>query len=205
MAFRTMRTKLEGVVIIEADALQDERGFFLESYHKERFAEHGLDYDFVQENHSRSARKVLRGIHYQDMTAPMAKLVRCIAGEILDVAVDLRAGSPTFGQWLRIALTAENKRQLLVPVGFGHGFVTLSRFAEVCYKCTDYYTPSAEGTIAWDDRDLGVEWLIAAPILSERDRAGMSLQDYLKNPAFIYQAIDPMAERWPVCHVVGRS
>lgn len=186
MAITVYPTKLEGVVIVEPDCYRDERGFFLESYHKRRYAEHGLDYEFVQDNHSRSARGVLRGIHYQDMTVPMGKLVRCSLGAVLDVAVDLRAGSPTFAQWVAVELSAENARQIMVPAGFGHAFLTLSDWAEVQYKCTAYYTPSAEGGIAWDDPDIGIDWPIRAPILSKRDRSNRSLKDYLTNPAFRY-------------------
>ena len=121
MEIRVLPTRLDGVVIVETDVVRDERGFFIETWHKRRFAEHGLEYDFVQDNHSRSARGVLRGIHYQDLTAPMAKLVRCSVGCIFDVAVDLRVGSPTFAQWVALELSAQNMRQLLVPVGFGMG------------------------------------------------------------------------------------
>lgn len=184
MEIRVIRTKLDGVVVIETAFAQDERGFFLESYHKQRYQERGIAYEFVQDNHSRSARNVLRGIHYQDMTAPQAKLVRCTVGAILDVAVDLRAGSPTFGQWIGVELSAENKQQLLVPVGFGHGFVTLSDFAEVQYKCDAYYTPSAESAIAWDDPEIGIAWPVTEPILSARDQAAMSFATYRANPAF---------------------
>ncbi len=179
-------TKLEGVVIVDTDFFRDERGFFIEVYHKQRYAENGLDYDFVQDNHSRSARHVLRGFHYQDMTAPMGKLVRCTVGAVLDVAVDLRAGSPTFGQWAGVELTAENMRQVMVPVGFGHAFLTLSDFAEVHYKCTGLYEPASEGTVAWNDPDVGVEWPVARPVLSNRDQNGMSLKQYRERPAFRY-------------------
>jgi len=177
-------TKLDGVVIVDTDFFRDERGFFIEVYHKQRYAEHGLDYDFVQDNHSRSARNVLRGFHYQDMTAPMGKLVRCTVGAVLDVAVDLRAGSPTFGQWVGVELTADNMRQVMVPQRFGHAFVTLSDFAEVHYKCTGLYDPPSEGTVAWNDPDIGVEWPVANPVLSGRDQNGMSLKQYLERPAF---------------------
>lgn len=187
MEIRIVPTRLDGVVVVETAFVQDERGFFIETYHKRRYAEHGLDLEFVQDNHSRSGRGVLRGLHYQDMTAPMAKLVRCSAGAILDVAVDLRVGSPTFGQWTAVELTAANMKQLLTPVGFGHGFVTLSDYAEVQYKCSNYYAPPAEGAIAWDDPDLAIAWPVQAPILSQRDSAAMSLQEYLKNPAFTYE------------------
>jgi len=186
MEIHVTPTKLEGVVIIDTDFFRDERGFFIEYYHKQRFAEHGLGYEFVQDNHSRSAYRVLRGLHYQDMTAPMGKLVRCTAGRVLDVAVDLRLGSPTLGQWVGVELSAENMRQIMVPVGFAHGFLTLSDFAEVQYKCTGFYTPSSEGGIAWDDPDIGIDWPIRAPILSRRDQNNPGLREYLKNPAFRY-------------------
>lgn len=186
MEIRVVPTRLDGVVVIETEFARDERGFFIESYHKRRYAEHGIADEFVQDNHSRSARNVLRGLHYQDLTAPMAKLVRCVAGAIFDVAVDLRAGSPTFGQWVGVELTAENKRQLLAPVGFAHGFVALTEGAEVVYKCSGYYAPAAEGVLAWDDPEVGVAWPVGDPILSGRDRAGISLARYRENPAFHY-------------------
>ena len=184
MDITVTKTKLEGVVLIDTDFFRDERGFFIEAWHAERFREHGLPDAFVQDNHSRSARKVLRGMHYQDMTAPMGKLVRCTSGAILDVAVDLRVGSPTFGQWVGAELTAENMRQIWVPDGFAHGFATLSEFAEVQYKCSGLYTPSSEGGIAWNDPDVGIDWPFDDPVLSGRDQNNMSLQKYLERPAF---------------------
>ena len=184
MAIRITPTSLDGVVLIDTDFFRDERGFFIEVWHQQRYSEAGLDYNFVQDNHSRSAQKVLRGLHYQDATAPMGKLVRCTAGTILDVAVDLRISSPTFGQWVSAELSAENMRQIMVPDGFGHGFATLSEFAEVQYKCTGLYTPSSEGTVAWNDPEIGIEWPFDDPILSGRDQAGMSLADYRRKPAF---------------------
>ena len=186
MDISVTKTKLEGVVLIDTDFFRDERGFFIEAWHAERYREHGLPDSFVQDNHSRSARKVLRGLHYQDMTAPMGKLVRCTAGAILDVAVDLRAGSPTLGQWVSAELTADSMRQIWVPDGFAHGFATLSEFAEVQYKCTGLYTPSSEGSIAWNDPDVSVEWPFDDPVLSPRDQAGASLKQYLEDPAFHY-------------------
>ena len=170
--------------MIEPEVLRDQRGFFLESYHKRRFAELGIPDEFVQDNHSRSLLGVLRGIHYQDLSAPMAKLVRCTVGRILDVAVDLRAGSPTFGRWSAAELTAENQRQLLVPVGFGHAFLTLSDAAEVQYKCSGFYAPDAEGSIVWNDPDLAIAWPNAQPVVSAKDSAAPSFKAYAKNPAF---------------------
>lgn len=184
MKTRVIPTELAGLVIVEIDYFQDERGFFIEPWHKRDFAAAGLDLEFVQEGHSRSWRNVLRGLHYQDMSAPMGKLVRCTVGAIFDVAVDLRVSSPTFGKWFGIELSAENKKQVYIPVGFAHGFVTLTDVAEVQYKQTGYYTPAAEGTLAWNDPDVGITWPISNPILSKRDQNGMSLKDYLKNPAF---------------------
>ena len=175
--------------MIEPDVFRDDRGFFFESYHKRRFAELGVTEEFVQDNHSRSMYGVLRGIHYQDMSAPMAKLVRCTLGRILDVAVDLRAGSPTFGRWSAAELSADNLRQLLVPVGFGHAFLTLSEVAEVQYKCSGLYTPGAEGAIVWNDPELAIDWPIKDPVVSAKDRGAPSLQSYRKSPAFSYMAV----------------
>src|SRR5690349_14538825 len=149
-------TKLPGVTIIETHFAKDSRGFFVEAYHRDRFAEHGVTYDFVQDNHSRSAKGVLRGIHYQDPRAPMAKLIRCTLGRVLDVAVDLRANSSTFGRWIAVELSEDNKRQLLIPEGFGHGFLTVSELADVQYKCSSYYRPETEGAVKWDDPDLDI-------------------------------------------------
>ena len=179
-----LKTPLPDVLVVEIDYFEDERGFFIESWNRRTFAEAGLDVDFTQDNHSRSRKGVLRGLHYQDTSAPLAKLVRCTFGAIFDVAVDLRIGSPTFGQWYGLELSAENKKQLYVPVGFAHGFATLTDFAEVQYKQTGYYAPQAEGCIIWNDSQVGVDWPIDEPILSAKDQAGMSLQAYLKAPAF---------------------
>lgn len=156
----------------------------MESYHKQRFHEHGITAEFVQDNHSRSAARVLRGLHYQDLSAPMAKLVRCTQGRIFDVAVDIRAGSPRFGRWVGEELSEVNMLQLWVPVGFAHGFLALSETADVQYKCTGLYTPAAEGAIRWGDPDIGVEWPISDPVVSKRDAAAMSLKEYQANPAF---------------------
>jgi dTDP-4-dehydrorhamnose 3,5-epimerase len=184
MKTRLVRTPLDGLVVVEIDYFQDERGFLIESWQKQDFAKAGLDLEFVQDNHSRSKYGVLRGLHYQDMTAPIGKLVRCTLGAIFDVGVDLRVDSPTFGRWFGVELTADNKKQLYVPVGFAHGFATLSEFADVQYKQTGFYTPSAEGAVAWNDPDLGIAWPIKDPILSKRDQDGISLKEYLENPAF---------------------
>jgi dTDP-4-dehydrorhamnose 3,5-epimerase len=184
METRATPTNLEGVVLIDVDFFRDERGFFIEFYHRQRFHDLGLKYEFVQDNHSRSSKGVLRGLHYQSEAAPMGKLVRCTTGLIFDVAVDIRMGSPTFGKWFGTELGAENMRQVMVPSGFAHGFVTLSDYAEVQYKCTGYYTPSAEGTLAWNDSQIAVEWPVAKPVLSVRDQKGVTLQQYAEQPAF---------------------
>jgi dTDP-4-dehydrorhamnose 3,5-epimerase len=186
MKITVTNTALAGVVLIDTKFFQDDRGFFIESWHKRDYADAGLPMTFVQEGHSRSARGVLRGLHYQDMTAPMGKLVRCTVGTILDVAVDLRVGSPTFGKWIGVELTADNKRQIYVPEGFAHGFQALTDVVEVQYKQTGFYTPSSEGTVSWNDPDIGVEWPIADPTLSDRDKRAMSLKAYLEKPAFTY-------------------
>jgi len=187
MSLTVTQTALDGVVIIKPSVFADERGFFLETYHQIKFADLGLPTDFVQDNHSRSKQGVLRGLHYQDERQPMAKLVRCSVGSIFDVAVDLRVGSPTFGKWVGVELSADNFLQFLIPSGFGHGFVVLSEFAEVQYRCTGLYAPETEGAVRWNDPQIGIEWPISEPTLSGRDQAAMSLADYLENPAFRYR------------------
>lgn len=177
-------TPLEKLVIVTIEHFEDERGFFIESWHKRDFAAAGLDLDFVQEGHSRSCYGVIRGLHYQGMSEPMGKLVRCTVGRILDVAVDLRMKSPTFGRWFGIELSVENKKMLYVPPGFAHGFATLTDFAEVQYKQTGYYKPEAEGGLLWNDPEVGITWPYNNPILSQRDQAQQTLRQYMANPAF---------------------
>lgn len=167
-------TGLPGVVILTPRRFSDARGWFSESWNAEKMAAAGFDLTFVQDNHSFSAPKgTLRGLHYQSPPRAQDKLVRCTRGAILDVAVDFRAGSPTFGKWVSVELTAENGRQLLVPKGFLHGFVTLTDDCEVHYKCTDVYAPDCDGNVAWDDPDLGIDWQLngTAPVLSAKDAA----------------------------------
>ncbi len=162
-------TNLAGVVLLEPAVHGDERGFFVETFSKEAWAELGVDAEFVQHNHSRSGRGTLRGLHFQ--TEPgQAKLLRCARGRILDVAVDLRRGSPTYGEWEAHVLDDERHRQLFVPVGFAHGFVVLSEVADVAYLVSSYYDPATEAGIAWDDPDVGVDWQVTEPLLSDRDR-----------------------------------
>ena len=171
-------TDLPGVLIIEPKVFGDERGFFYESFNAKAFEEAtGLNTPFVQDNHSRSQKGVLRGLHYQ-LQNTQGKLVRVTAGEVLDVAVDIRRSSPHFGKWVAVRLSAANNRQLWIPEGFAHGFVVLSEFAEFLYKTTDYYNPSAERCIRWDDPDLAIDWqLDAAPQLSAKDKVGALLKD----------------------------
>lgn len=172
------KTKLEGVVIIEPDVFGDNRGFFMESWNKKKMEEVGLYYDFVQDNHSKSTVKgTLRGIHFQKSDKAQAKLVRCVKGAVLDVAVDLRQSSPTFKQWVGVELSEENKKQLLIPRGFGHGFVTLTNDVEFLYKADNYYAPKADAGIRWNDPEIGVEWEAENPILSEKDKKNPFLKD----------------------------
>jgi dTDP-4-dehydrorhamnose 3,5-epimerase len=170
------QTDLPEVLIIEPKVFGDDRGFFYESFNQRRFQElTGLNPEFVQDNHSRSARNVLRGLHYQ-IRQPQGKLVRVVAGEVFDVAVDMRRASNTFGKWTGVVLSAENKRQMWIPAGFAHGFLVLSESAEFVYKTTDYYAPEYERAVRWDDPDIGIAWpLQGAPLLSAKDEAGASL------------------------------
>lgn len=166
---RVTETELNGVFVVEPNVFGDERGFFFESFNKQKFKiETGLDLEFVQDNHSKSAQGILRGMHYQ-IENVQDKLVRVISGEVFDVAVDLRKSSPNFGKWVGEILSAENKKQLFVPKGFAHGFVVTSQEAEVLYKTTDFYTPAAERYLNWNCSQVGITWPIDAPILNERD------------------------------------
>ena len=170
-------TAIPDVWIIEPKVFGDERGFFFESYNRRTLAELGLEAEFVQDNHSRSVRGVLRGLHYQ-IRHPQGKLVRVVAGEVFDVAVDLRRSSPTFGKWVSATLSAENKRMMWIPPGFGHGFCVTSDSAEFLYKSSDYWHPEHERCVAWDDPDLAIDWpLEGSPQLAEKDRAGRRLID----------------------------
>ena len=169
-------TALPEVKIIEPKVFGDERGFFMETHNAAAFAAAGLDLHFVQDNHSRSTRGVLRGLHYQ-LSQPQGKLVRVAAGAVFDVAVDMRRSSPRFGKWVGVELSAANKRMLWVPPGFAHGFCVLSEVAEVEYKCTTVYDPSDEIGVVWDDPDIAIAWPIRAPLLSAKDRALPRLRD----------------------------
>jgi dTDP-4-dehydrorhamnose 3,5-epimerase len=172
---KVVNTGLPGVVVIELRAFADERGYFMETYQKERYRAAGLP-DFVQDNVSRSIRGVVRGLHYQHPSA-QGKLVSVLEGEIFDVALDIRSGSPTFGCWVGEVLSANNRRQLYVPEGFAHGFCATSEAALVLYKCTFLYDASYEGTVLWSDPDLAIPWPIATPIVSQKDGRGRRLKD----------------------------
>lgn len=175
-----IKTTIDGVVIIEPKVFGDERGFFLETFQAERYQEFaGIDMPFVQDNHSRSGRNVLRGLHFQK-TKPQGKLVRVVRGEVFDVAVDIRKNSPTYGLWAGVFLSEENKRQFWVPPGLAHGFVVLSDVADFEYKCTDYYDPTDEGCLVWNDPSIGIEWPEGIePILSAKDKYGLTLGELL--------------------------
>jgi len=173
-----IKTELDGVYIVEPKVFGDRRGFFMESWSKRVFEEAGLHYDFVQDNHSLSTGKgTLRGIHFQKGDKAQAKLVRCAQGVVLDVAVDLRPASSTYKKWVAVELSAENFRQLLIPRGFGHGFVTLTDDVEFLYKADNPYAPEADGGIRWNDPELGVNWGIEQPILSEKDQNNPFLKE----------------------------
>lgn len=172
------KTKIDGVVILEPQVFGDHRGFFMESWSKQKMDDAGLHYEFVQDNHSSSTVKgTLRGIHFQKGKWCQAKLVRCTRGSVLDVAVDLRKASPTYKQWVAVELSEENKKQLLIPRGFGHGFTTLTDDVEFMYKADNYYAPEADGGIRWNDPVIGIDWGIANPILSAKDEKNPFLRD----------------------------
>jgi len=171
--------EIPGLILIEPKIIGDKRGFFLESYQKQRFVDAGILDDFVQDNHSSSQGNVVRGLHYQ-IRQPQGKLVRVITGEIFDVALDIRKSSPTFGKWEGIYLSVENKKQLWVPPGFAHGFYVTSVYAEVLYKTTDYYAPQWERAILWNDPEIGIQWPLKtgeSPILSQKDKDGLPLAE----------------------------
>jgi dTDP-4-dehydrorhamnose 3,5-epimerase len=173
-------TNIAEVKIIKPKVFGDDKGFFLETFHAARYAEQaGIDLPFVQDNHSRSTKGVLRGLHFQK-TKPQGKLVRVVSGEVFDVAVDIRRDSPTFGQWAGVILSQQNKRQFWVPPGFAYGFVVLSDTADFEYKCTDYYDPADEGAIRWDDPDLAIDWPINQPLISDKDANAPWFKDALQ-------------------------
>ena len=172
-------TKIPDVILIEPRVFGDHRGFFMETWEAKKFADNGIDVQFVQDNHSKSSQGILRGLHYQIQQA-QGKLVRVIAGEVFDVAVDLRRSSPTFGQWVGEYLSAENNRQLWVPAGFAHGFYVTSESAEFVYKCTDFYAPEFERSIIWNDLELNIKWPLVnneMPLLADKDKQGQLFKD----------------------------
>lgn len=171
------KTEIEGVYIIEPKVFGDNRGYFMETYNENEFRANGLDYTFVQDNQSKSKKGVLRGLHFQK-THPQAKLVRVLEGEVLDVAVDLRKGSETYGKWVGVVLSEENKKMFMIPRGFAHGFVVLSDSATFAYKCDEFYHPEDDGGIAWNDPDVGIDWQYEGePILSEKDKKHPTLKE----------------------------
>lgn len=167
---------IPGVLMVEPDVFRDKRGFFFESYHKEKYKKGGIDVEFVQDNHSKSARGTLRGLHGQT-SYPQAKLVRVLQGEIFDVAVDVRNDSPTFKRWVGERLSASNQKQLFIPAGFAHGFCVLSETADVEYKCSDFYHPEDEFSLLWNDPDIGIEWPVSNPVLSKKDASAKTLAE----------------------------
>lgn len=173
---KVLPTDLPGVVVVEPDLFRDARGFFLETFHEPKYRAAGVPGPFVQDNHSRSVRGTLRGLHAQ-VRRPQGKLVRVASGELLDVAVDIRRGSPSFGRWTSVVLSGDNFRQIYTPPGFAHGFCVLSELADVEYKCTDVYDPDDQLTIRWDDPDIGIAWPVAQPILSAKDAAALRLRE----------------------------
>ena len=174
------QTRIPDVLVVEPQVFGDDRGFFFESFNKEKWRqETGLDLSFVQDNHSRSAKGVLRGIHYQ-IQQPQGKLVRVVAGEVFDVAVDLRKKSPTFGRWVGEHLSAENFKQIWIPEGFGHAFVVLSECAEFLYRTTDFWAPEHERCILWNDPEIAIEWPVKNPVLSEKDKYAQPLSQWLE-------------------------
>lgn len=179
-------TPLPGVLLVKPDVFGDARGFFLETWNRQRYAEAGLDKDFVQDNVSQSRQGILRGLHFQN-PRPQGKLVQALKGVVFDVAVDIRVGSPTFGQWYGVTLSEENHWQLYVPENFAHGFCVLSETALFAYKCTDSYNPSAEFSLRWDDPDVGIQWPIDNPQLSAKDQAGKLLKEFPQEALPVYQ------------------
>ncbi|MDL1965224.1 MAG: dTDP-4-dehydrorhamnose 3,5-epimerase [Candidatus Desulfofervidus auxilii] len=184
MPFEFIPLEISQVILIEPKVFADTRGFFMETYSYKAFAKFGIKEHFVQDNHSRSVKGVLRGLHYQKHPTAQAKLVRCVKGAIFDVAVDIRKGSPTYGKWVGVTLTAENKRMLYIPVGFAHGFYTLEEDTEVIYKVSHYYSPKDEAGIIWNDPKIGIIWPSNTPVVGERDRKWPPLKEADNNFTF---------------------
>lgn len=186
MEIDVFETEMPGVRILVPQVFTDHRGFFMETYHKEKLAEKGIALDFVQDNHARSCHNVIRGLHYQAGSGAQWRLIRCTVGEVWDVVVNLKHGSPHFGKWYAAKLSSENRKQLLVPPEFAHGYAVLSESAEVQYKCTAHHQPSVERCLTWNDPEVAVPWPIADPIISNKDRSsGLSLKAYAERPDFV--------------------
>lgn len=173
---KVIPTELPGVLIVEPKVFGDDRGFFMETFHEKRYADAGIPGPFVQDNYSRSAKGILRGLHFQEPNA-QGKLVQVLAGAVYDVAVDIRKGSPTFGRWVAVELSTDNRRQLWIPPGFAHGFCVLSESADFHYKCTTLYSPDTERGVLWNDPDLGIPWPVSTPLLSGKDAKAPRLKD----------------------------
>ncbi len=187
MSVKYNTTSIPRVILVEPDVFKDDRGFFMETYHQDKYLEAGIDRVFVQDSHSHSRRGTLRGLHYQ-LKHAQGKLIYVVAGEIFDVAVDIRRGSSTFGKWVGSYISAENKRQLFIPEGFAHGFSVLSATADVIYKCTDFYTPGDEYGIFWADPTIDIDWKIDRPVLSEKDAQNPRLSQIPEELLPVYQA-----------------
>ncbi|HDG98329.1 MAG TPA: dTDP-4-dehydrorhamnose 3,5-epimerase [Desulfobacterales bacterium] len=185
MPFKFQRLEISDVILIEPEVFSDERGFFMETYKYSEFSAFGIKEHFLQDNHSRSAKWVLRGLHYQNPPKAQGKLVRVVLGEVFDVVVDIRKGSPTYGKWVGVVLSSENKRMLYIPPGFAHGFCVLSDVAEVLYKVTEEYAPECEAGIIWSDPEIGIQWPIKNPILSPKDARWPPLKE--ADNQFVYQ------------------
>ncbi|MCP4177567.1 MAG: dTDP-4-dehydrorhamnose 3,5-epimerase [bacterium] len=180
---KVSKCKLDGILIIEPDVFEDNRGFFLESYNRKKYEDIGIGVEFVQDNHSASTKGTLRGLHYQ-LNPGQSKLVRASLGEVFDVVVDVRKESPTFGQWESFIITAKNKKQIFIPRGFAHGFCVLSEYAEFLYKCDEYYSPKDERGFLWDDPEINVNWPISKPVLSKRDLSHPLFKDLSESDLF---------------------
>lgn len=187
MSMKCHTTSLPGIIYIEPDVFKDDRGFFMETYHQRKYFESGIDRVFVQDNHSHSKQGTLRGLHYQ-LKHAQGKLIYVISGEVFDVAVDIRRGSPTFGKWTGTKISSENKRQVFVPAGFAHGFSVLSETADVIYKCTDFYTPGDEYGVFWADPTIKIDWKIESPVLSKKDEQNPELSQIPEELLPVYQA-----------------
>jgi dTDP-4-dehydrorhamnose 3,5-epimerase len=186
MSIKHIKTDIPGVLLLEPKVFEDSRGFFMETFHQKKYAEAGIDHAFIQDNYSHSTQGTLRGLHYQHKH-PQGKLIYVITGEIFDVAVDIRQGSPTFGQWVGQYLSDQNKRQIFIPEGFAHGFCVISETADVLYKATDLYNPDDEYGVLWSDPDIGIDWPVEVPIVSDKDKQYSRLRDALKTQLPIYE------------------